>query len=74
MSHLWKWCKKNTNVFLIMNTLVFALLGAAVWGFVSIFALRGVSWLFCFAGYGGFAPGFCGGIFFMWKHAGEEET
>lgn len=81
MSYLWNWCKRKTwrkeqriGVFLAANTVLFGLLGAAVWGIVRVLALKEISWLFCFAGYAGFAPGYIGGIFFLWNNVWEKET
>ncbi len=80
MSHLWKWCK-NENwcderricIFLAINTTFFGILGITVWRIVSMFVLKEIVWMLCFAGYAGFVPGVLGGIFFLWKNFGEEE-
>ena len=75
MSRIWNFCiNQNINeenkvkVFLAANTALFGLLGLLVWAVVSLFALKDISWMFCFAGYAAFVPGFLGGIFFVWKH------
>ena len=63
----WRSDRANRNLFLFLNTVIFALLGLLIWFFVQFFALRSIVWAFGFMGYPGFFVGFIGGILFLWK-------
>ena len=43
--------KSMTGWFLLTNALLCGGIGAALWGVVSLVALKGISWLIIFAGY-----------------------
>ena len=43
--------KSMTGWFLLTNALLCGVIGAALWGVVSLVALKGISWLIIFAGY-----------------------
>ena len=51
-----------TGWFLLTNALLCGGIGAALWGVVSLVALKGISWLIIFAGYAIVFPGFLGGF------------
>lgn len=53
-----------TGWFLLTNALLCGGIGAALWGVVSLVALKGISWLIIFAGYAIVFPGFLGGVLF----------
>ena len=56
--------KSMTGWFLLTNALLCGGIGAALWGVVSLVALKGISWLIIFAGYAIVFPGFLGGVLF----------
>ena len=56
--------KSMTGWFLLTNALLCGVIGAALWGVVSLVALKGISWLIIFAGYAIVFPGFLGGVLF----------
>lgn len=56
--------------FLLTNVLIWGIIGAVLWGIVSLAALKEVSWLIIFTGYAVVFPGFLGGVLF----AMNEET
>ena len=66
MRKLWDFWKnkkygKKSMTALLSSAMV---LGAALWGVVSLVALKGISWLIIFAGYAIVFPGFLGGVLF----------
>ena len=56
--------KSMTGWFLLTNAVLCGGIGAALWGVVSLVALKGISWLIIFAGYAIVFPGFLGGVLF----------
>ena len=71
MSRLWEDCNHNINLFLFIHTLLGAVYGICAWSVISLFALKSVTWMLCFGGYGAFFVGFVGGILFVWEHTGK---
>lgn len=72
MSILWKWVdgkgfsvEGKRNIFLILNCLLFSILGFGVWLIISKFALSTWDWAFCFIGYPGFFVGIIGGFLYL---------
>ena len=51
--------KSKTGWFLLTNALFCGVIGAALWGVVSLVALKGISWLIIFAGYFPLIPRRC---------------
>ena len=71
MRMLWNFWKNKKNGeksmvgwFLLSNALIWGMIGAILWGIVSLVALKEVSWLIIFAGYAIVFPGFLGGMLF----------
>ncbi len=56
--------KKRSILFLILNTLKFALIGLLVWAAASRYWKMGIDWLICFMGYPGFFAGYLRGYSF----------
>lgn len=53
---------ENYKLYLLIRVVGCAVIGALIWSIISIFALKGVTWLMVFAGYSAFFPGFLCGI------------
>lgn len=72
MRRLWKWIadrnisyEKKLKVFLLLNTILFGMLGFVVWAIVSKFTLDTWYFALCFFGYAAFFIGFIGGYIFI---------
>ena len=59
--------RKRSILFLILNTLKFAMIGLLFWIAVSSYQKLGIDWLICFMGYPGFFAGYLRGVFFLWN-------
>ncbi len=46
----WK-ASSKFRAFLLIEALIFGLIGFAVWGVVQFFALSSIDWMICFIGY-----------------------
>ena len=55
------------RLFLLLNTLLFSLIGLIVWLTVGRLFAPGWHWLICFIGYPGYFIGYIGGIFYLYK-------
>lgn len=58
--------KTNINIFLLCNTIFYAIIGMLVWFGVHFFTLDSIVWAFCFIGYSSFFGGFIGGAIFLY--------
>lgn len=74
MNNLWniiskknktKW--KSEYIFILINTLVFTIIGFSLWFIIHFFILKNFIWCICFSGYAGYFLGFLGGILYLWK-------
>lgn len=72
MKKIWKFVserkiaeERKYQLFLFLNSILFAVIGLGVWFIVSMFALCTLEWAICFTGYSGFFFGFVGGFFFL---------
>lgn len=72
MSRLWNMCGHKNSIFLFWHTMLGMLYGICAWSVVSLFALKSVTWMLCFAGYGAFFFGFLGGVWYIWQHTGRK--
>lgn len=66
MKKLWD-VTKQVNLFLVLNTIVWAVIGFAVWCIVRLVALDSIQWAICFMCYPAFFIGIVGGIIFLWN-------
>lgn len=66
MKKLWD-VTKQVNLFLVLNTIVWAVIGFAVWCIVRLAALDSIQWVICFMCYPAFFIGIVGGIIFLWN-------
>ncbi len=57
----------KTRVFLLLNSIVFGLLGAVAWAIISHFAFDSITGAICIIGYSGIGIGFFGGIIYLYK-------
>lgn len=58
---------KKNSLFLILNTLIFSLIGFITWFAIHFFTFNKISWAICFTGYPGFFVGFVGGIIYLYQ-------
>ena len=65
MKIIYEVAKKNDVVFLILNTVLWAVLGISVWAIISMFTIKEVIWCLVFMGYAGFFIGFLGGFIYL---------
>lgn len=79
MKKLWDYCKEkrmtkeNTiRVFLIINIMMWCVIGVIAWGVISLAALKSVAWLLTIVGYLGFFPGFVGGMLYVMNRKWED--
>ena len=56
--------KSMVGWFLLSNAGIWGIIGAVLWGIVSLAVLKEVSWLIVFAGYAVVFPGFLVGVLF----------
>lgn len=65
MEIIYKLVGKKENHFLLLNTILWAIIGFVMWLIVQIFCLNSVAWMFVFIGYHAFFPGFVGGYLYL---------
>ncbi|MDO4501129.1 MAG: hypothetical protein Q4B60_07655 [Erysipelotrichaceae bacterium] len=60
--------KKKTKYFLIINTVLNALIGLAIWLLIGRLFLKGLAWALCFVGYPAVFAGLIGGSLYLYNH------
>lgn len=53
------------EVFLVVNSIIFSVIGFIIWAVISRFVLQSLDWMICFIGYFGFLGGCIGGYIFL---------
>lgn len=69
-----KWCdelyalvQEKRQIFLILNTLLFGVIGFFVWYVIHFFFLNRIDWLICFIGYPAVCLGYMGGLLYFMR-------
>ncbi len=73
MDFVWKLVNKRNNsetgvdAFLLLNTIIWSVVGLLFWLIVRNFGLKTIDWAICFVGCFGYMIGFLGGVFYLWR-------
>lgn len=66
-------CKMSNRAkrrwFLFLNSIIFGLIGFAMWLVIRMFALSTIDWALCFTGYLAIFVGYIGGYIFLYRES-----